>query len=107
MAAGSKAWATLRRSAQNLSHFQKQRRQRWQCEFHRMRTAMRRFGVGMNSAEMARAGAAVFQGVAVQQFAPVAACGHAHAITKAGNGREVTNDENGVFGRFSFAQKRD
>ena len=44
---------------------------------------MRRFGFGVNSAEVARAGSAVFQGVAVQQFAPVAARGHAHAITKA------------------------
>src|SRR6202050_5979412 len=89
-----------------LSGFKKQRRQRRQSEFQRMRAAVSWFVLGIHAAEIADSGAAVFQSIAVQQLVPIAASGNTHAIAHAHDRREVTDDENGVSGRLTLAQQR-
>ena len=84
--------------------FQKQGPKRRQGEIQRVGTAVSGFVFGVYAAEISLAGAAVFKGIAVQQFAPVAAFRHAHTIAETRDGREVTNDEHRVFSRLALAQ---
>jgi hypothetical protein len=62
------------------------------------------FFFGLDSAEVAYAGAAVFVGVAVEQFAPVASGGNAYAIANSRDRREVANYQNCVCRSFALAQ---
>jgi len=67
---------------------------------------MRGFGFRMNPTKVPRAGSAVVERVAVQQFTPVASRGHAYAITQARNWSEVANDQNCILCGLTFSQQR-
>src|SRR5438045_3679295 len=61
---------------------------------------------GVYSTEISHAAAGVFAGVAVEHFAPIAAVGHADAVTGAWDGRKVADDQDCVLRILAFAKKR-
>ena len=68
---------------------------------------MRGLGGCDHAARVSHSTSAIFGGVAVEQFDPLAAVRDADGITGAGHGREVEDAEDRLAGVFALAQKRE
>src|ERR1700722_12548108 len=86
---------------------QKDGRQRRQIEIDRFDATLGDDRYGFHAAQIAPAGAAVFAGVGIQNFAPYAAARYAHQVIAARHRRKVADDEQRRAVARSLAQEGD
>ena len=89
-----------------LFGFQKEGRKRRQRQAHRIRTSVRRMGLGVDASHISHAASDIFLGITVKKFPPESAGRHADPVSQPRHRSEIAHDQDFIPRRSAFAEQR-